>query len=138
MITTASPAPPAATLTPGEEVLSELRMRMIVASRAAGLEPPIDTVWIHLQDADALRRSCAWAARDACASTPTGWWWSTKSSRRVPQRSSAPSGLSRLSGRPKPPGWRRVDGVFVDYPIVYRARRTPVASAAIRARKHKA
>jgi len=32
----------------------------------------------------------------------------------------------------------QVDGVFVDYPIVYRARRTPVASAAIRARKHKA
>ncbi len=50
------------TWTSGEEELTELRIRLIVASRAAGLEQPVDTVWIHLRDTEALR-----AGRKSCA-----------------------------------------------------------------------
>ena len=128
------------TWTPGEEELSELRVRMIVASRAAGLEPPIDTVWIHLQDADALRRSVERSLRmgfqgrlcihpDQVAVvneifTPTAA--AVERAERVVKafREAEAAGLAAI----------QVDGVFVDYPIVYRAQRILATHAAIRAR----
>jgi citrate lyase subunit beta/citryl-CoA lyase len=40
-----------------ETELLPYRSAFVVISRAAGLEPPIDTVWIHLQDPDGFKRS---------------------------------------------------------------------------------
>ena len=40
-----------------ERELDHARAAIVVESRAAGLEPPIDTVFIHLGEMDALRRS---------------------------------------------------------------------------------
>ena len=132
------------TWTPGEEELSELRVRMIVASRAAGLEPPIDTVWIHLQDADALRRSVERSLRlgfqgrlcihpDQVAVVNEIFTPSAAVVERAERvvkafREAEAAGLAAI----------QVDGVFVDYPIVYRAQRTLAASAAINARKRTA
>jgi len=128
------------TWTPGEEELSEMRARLIVASRAAGLEPPIDTVWIHLQDAAALRRSVERSLRmgfqgrlcihpDQVAVTneiftPTAA--EVERAQRIVKafEDAEAAGLAAI----------QVDGVFVDYPIVYRAQRTLAASAAIGAR----
>ena len=45
------------TWTAGEEELTTLRVNLVVASRAAGIEPPIDTVWVDLKDAAGLRAS---------------------------------------------------------------------------------
>lgn len=124
--------------TPGEEELAELRVRLIVASRAAGLEPPVDTVWIHLQDAAALRRSVERSLRMGFQGrlcihpdqvvvvneifTPTVA--EVERAQRIVKafEEAEAAGLAAI----------QVDGVFVDYPIVYRAQRTLAASAAIR------
>lgn len=41
----------------GEEELHYARSRIAVVSRAAGLEPPVDTVFIHLGESEALENS---------------------------------------------------------------------------------
>lgn len=128
------------TWSPGEEELAELRVRMIVASRAAGLEPPIDTVWIHLHDAEAMRRSVERSLRMGFQGrlcihpdqvrvthevfTPTDA--EIARAERIVEAFGAAekTGLAAI----------QVDGVFVDYPIVYRAQRTLAVRAAIRAR----
>ncbi len=127
------------TWTPGEEELAELRVRMVVASRAAGLEPPIDTVWIHLHDADAMRRSVERSLRmgfqgrlcihpDQVLVTNEIFTPSDAEIARAERivqafREAETKGLAAI----------QVDGVFVDYPIVYRAQRTLATRAAIRA-----
>ena len=128
------------TWTPGEEELADLRVRMIVASRAAGLEPPIDTVWIHLHDADAMRRSVERSLRmgfqgrlcihpDQVLVTNEVFTPSDAEIARAERivqafREAEATGLAAI----------QVDGAFVDYPIVYRAQRTLATRAAIRAR----
>lgn len=125
------------TWTPGEQELGELRIRMIVASRAAGLEPPIDTVWIHLKEADALRESVLRSLRMGfqgrlCihpdqVSVVNAIFTPTPEDAARAQRvvdafkQAEAGGLAAI----------QVDGVFVDYPIVYRAQRVLATLAAI-------
>jgi len=40
-----------------EPELSHARARLVLASRAAGVEGPVDSPWFHLKDADGLRRA---------------------------------------------------------------------------------
>ena len=114
----------------GERELDHARAAIVLESRAAGLDPPIDTVFIHLGEPDALRRS-AELARDLgfqgklCihpeqvgpvneAFTPTGEEVA-KSERYVAAFEQAEaSGAASI----------QVDGYFIDYPIVEKARRT--------------
>ena len=126
------------TWTPGEQELGELRIRMIVASRAAGLEPPIDTVWIHLQEADALRESVLRSLRmgfqgrlcihpDQVSVVNAIFTPSPEDAARAQKivdafKQAEANGLAAI----------QVDGVFVDYPIVYRAQRVLATLAAIR------
>jgi citrate lyase subunit beta / citryl-CoA lyase len=51
----------------GEAPLQYVRSHLVVAARAAGLEPPIDSVYPYLQDADGLRRQ-------ACHSRSLGFF----------------------------------------------------------------
>ena len=128
------------TWTPGEQELAELRSRLIVASRAAGLEAPIDTVWIHLQEVDALRESVLRSLRMGFQGrlcihpdqvsvvneifTPTAAE-AARAQRVVDAfREAEAAGLAAI----------QVDGVFVDYPIVYRAQRVLATLAAIEGR----
>ncbi len=129
------------TWTPGEEELAELRVRMIVASRASGLEQPIDTVWIHLRDTDALKKSVLRSLRmgfqgrlcihpDQVSLVNQIFTPSKEEAERAQRVVDAfteaeSAGLAAI----------QVDGVFVDYPIVYRARRTLATLAAIRNRE---
>ena len=123
-----------------EEELAELRVRLIVASRAAGLEPPIDTVWIHLHDADALRRSVERSLRMGFQ----GRLCIHPDQVRVTNEIFTPTDaeIARAErvvhafGEAEATGLAaiQVDGVFVDYPIVYRAQRILATRAAIRAR----
>ena len=126
------------TWTPGEQELGDLRIRMIVASRAAGLEPPIDTVWIHLQEADALRESVLRSLRmgfqgrlcihpDQVRVVNAIFTPSAEDAARAQRvvdafKQAEADGLAAI----------QVDGVFVDYPIVYRAQRLLATLAAIR------
>lgn len=126
------------TWTPGEEELTELRIRLIVASRAGGIEPPIDTVWIHLKDAAGLRASVERSLRlgfqgrmcihpDQVGVVNEIFTPSVAEVERAQKvveafRAAEAAGIASI----------QVDGLFVDYPVVQRARRTLATLAAIR------
>jgi citrate lyase subunit beta / citryl-CoA lyase len=44
---------------PGEEELMPFRASMLLVSRAAGLEPPVDTVWMDVGDQEGMARSAS-------------------------------------------------------------------------------
>jgi citrate lyase subunit beta/citryl-CoA lyase len=115
------------------------RSGFVVESRAAGLEPPIDTVWVDLRDADGFRRS-AQRSKDLgfqgklCIHpgqvpvvnelfTPSGE--ELARARRVVEAfaDAERQGLAAI----------QVDGQFVDYPLVYLAERVVARAEAIAA-----
>ena len=113
-----------------ERELDHARTAIVVESRAAGLEPPVDTVFIHLDKPQALRRSTE-LARDLgfqgklCIHpeqlgpvnevfTPTDEEIA-RSERYVAAFDEAEASGSVSI---------QVDGYFIDYPIVEKARRT--------------
>jgi citrate lyase subunit beta/citryl-CoA lyase len=126
------------TWTPGEEELAELRVRLIVASRAAGVEPPIDTVWVRLKDAAGLRASAERSLRlgfqgrlcihpDQVTLVNEVFTPSPEEAARAQKvvdafRQAEASGLASI----------QVDGAFVDYPVYHRAQRVLATLAAIR------
>ena len=123
-----------------ERELEHVRTAIVVESRAAGLEPPVDTVFIHLDKPEALRRSTE-RARDLgfqgklCIHpaqlgpvnetfTPTDEEIA-KAERYVTAFEEAEaSGSASI----------QVDGYFIDYPIVEKARRTLQIAQVIRMR----
>jgi citrate lyase subunit beta/citryl-CoA lyase len=128
------------TWTAGEEELAELRVRLIVASRAAGIEPPIDTVWVHLKDGAGLRASVERSLRlgfqgrlcihpDQVTLVNEVFTPSPEEAARAQKivdafRLAEASGLASI----------QVDGAFVDYPVYHRAQRVLATLAAIRNR----
>ena len=115
--------------TDGERELDQARSAIALASRAAGLEPPIDTVFIHIGRVDSLRRS-ADLARDfgfqgkLCihpeqvapvneAFSPTG--------EEVAQARRYLEAFGEAEARGS--ASIQVDGYFIDYPIVEKAQR---------------
>ena len=50
-----------------ENELAYIRMRLVHASKAAGLQPPIDTVWLDLNDAEGMRQALARSKREGFA-----------------------------------------------------------------------
>ena len=123
-----------------ERELDHVRTAIVVESRAAGLEPPVDTVFIHLGKPEPFRRSTE-LARDLgfqgklCihpeqvgpvnkAFTPTDDEIA-KSERYVAAFEEAEAKGSASI---------QVDGYFIDYPIVENARRTLRIAESIRNR----
>lgn len=121
-----------------EAELLPYRAQVVAASRAAGLEPPIDTVWIDLQNRDGFLHSIDRARRQGfqgklcihpdqvppvnAAYTPSEA--DLARARRIVQAFTAAEaeGVASI----------RVDGRFVDYPIVAAARRLIARAEAIR------
>ncbi len=116
--------------TRGEREMDHARACVAVESRAAGLEPPLDTVFIHLGELDALRASTELARNMGFQGkfcihpeqigivngvfTPSGEEIA-KARRYVEAFEQAEaSGSASI----------QVDGYFIDYPIVEKARRT--------------
>jgi citrate lyase subunit beta/citryl-CoA lyase len=112
-----------------EAELLPYRSAFVAISRAAGLEAPVDTVWVDLQDAEGFMRSAAHVsglgfqgkmcihpdqvpvANRIFSPDPSKVAWS----RRVIaafERAEA-EGLASI----------QLDGKFIDYPIVFAARR---------------
>jgi citrate lyase subunit beta/citryl-CoA lyase len=103
---------------------------MVVASRAAGLEGPLDTVWVHIKDLDNLGKSAARAKQlgfqgKMCIYPPqvdvvnrvfTPTDEEVAFARRVVEAfdKAEREGSSSI----------QLDGFFIDYPIVYKARKT--------------
>ncbi|MGH7330988.1 MAG: HpcH/HpaI aldolase/citrate lyase family protein, partial [Polyangiaceae bacterium] len=104
------------------------RAQLVNVSRACGIEPPIDTVWPHLEDEAGFVAECAQGralgyqgkmvihpkqleiVNRAFSPTPEEIAFAKKVCQAFEAAEAA--GSSALV----------VDGVFVDYPVVYRAR----------------
>lgn len=114
----------------GESELEHVRAEMVVASRAAGLEAPLDTVWIHIKDLDNLAKSAKRAKQlgfqgKMCIYPPQV---------DVVNRAFTPSDEEIAFAKRVVAAFEKaeregsssiqLDGFFIDYPIVYKARKT--------------
>jgi citrate lyase subunit beta/citryl-CoA lyase len=111
-----------------EDELMPARAAVVMASRAAGIEPPLDTVWADLRDVEGFARSAERAAAlgfqgkmcihpDQVAVTNAAFSPSEQQlawARRVIAAfaDAEARGLASI----------QLDGQFIDYPIVQRAR----------------
>ena len=113
-----------------ETEIDHARAEIALASRAEGLEPPVDSVWIHIKDTDGLVRS-AEKVRDMgyqgklCIHpdqigpvngvfTPTEEQVAFAEKVVAAFEEAEARGLASI----------QMDGYFIDYPIVDQARRT--------------
>ena len=122
----------------GEAELLPIRSEMVMASRLGGLEPPIDTVYIHIKEHEAFAASCETVralgfqgklcihpdqigpANTAFTPTAASIAWSEKIVAAFAEAEAA--GVASI----------QVDGYFVDYPIVEKARRTVAMADVLR------
>ncbi len=113
-----------------ETELLPIRSEMVLASRLGGLEPPIDTVFIHIKEHEAFQASCEAvkslgfqgklcihpdqvpAANAVFTPDAEQIAWSEKIVAAFKEAEKA--GVASI----------QVDGYFVDYPIVEKAQRT--------------
>jgi len=124
-----------------EAELSYARARIVTASRAAGIEAPLDTVWVDLQDQEGLEAS----ARTALAYGFQGKMCIHPNQIAVVNRVFTPSAeeiafaerVAAAFAKAEAEGVASIqlDGQFIDYPIVYRAQRVLERIAAIRERE---
>ena len=116
-----------------ETELLPYRSAIVLASRAAGLEPPLDTVWVDLKDADGFRASAERVRGlgfqgKLCIhpdQVPVANAAFTPSEREVARarRIVAAFAEAEAAGSSS----FQLDGQFVDYPILYQARRVLAA-----------
>ena len=115
--------------TSSERELDVVRNTCIVAARAANLEPPIDTVWIHLKDHQGLESSVVRSLNlgfqgrlcihpDQVVITNQVF---TPSADEVLRANKIID--SFLEAEKKGLAAIQVDGMFVDYPILYKAQK---------------
>jgi len=119
-----------------EAELAPARAAVVMASRAAGIEPPLDTVWADLRDAEGFAQSAERAAAlgfqgkmcihpDQIAVTNAAFSPSEQQlswAKRVIAAfdEAEREGLASI----------QLDGQFIDYPIVQRARQVVARGAA--------
>ncbi|MCC7079866.1 MAG: CoA ester lyase [Burkholderiales bacterium] len=112
-----------------EAELAHARAQIVLHSRVAGLEAPIDTVWARLQDAEGLRASARTSAAMGFQGrlcihpdqigvvhevfTPSAEEYARALKIVAAFEEAERAGLASI----------RVDGQFVDYPIVAKAKR---------------
>ncbi len=124
-----------------EAELAHARTAIVTASRAAGLEAPLDTVWVDLADKEGLEAS----ARTALGFGFQGKMCIHPDQIAVVNRVFTPSAaeiafaerVAAAFAKAEAEGSAAIqlDGKFIDYPIVYRAQRVLQRIAAIRARE---
>ena len=116
------------------------RSAVVQASRAAGIEPPLDTVWIELKDTEGFKAStvrcrqlgfqgkmCIYPDQVPVVNaifTPTTAEIALAHKMVAAFEEAEKAGLASI----------QVDGKFIDYPIVYRAQRILAAVAKIEAK----
>jgi citrate lyase subunit beta/citryl-CoA lyase len=117
------------TWTRSEAELLPYRSECVLASRAGGIEPPLDTVWVDIKDTEGFRQSvqtikglgfqgkmCIYpdqvpVVNEMLSPTEAEVAWSRKAVAAFAEAEKAGSASIQ------------VDGKFIDYPIVYRAER---------------
>ena len=113
-----------------EDELVPVRSEMVLASRFGKLEPPVDTVFIHIKEHDAFRSSCSNilglgfqgkmcihpdqvpVTNETFTPDPEEVKWSQRVIDEFAKAEKA--GIASI----------QIDGYFVDYPIVEKAQRT--------------
>jgi citrate lyase subunit beta/citryl-CoA lyase len=111
-----------------EPELASARDRVVLASRAAGLEGPIDSPWFHLRDLDGYQRALERSRRggfqgrlcvhpDQIPVTNAAFTPSADEVARAERIVAAFKQVEAKGGAAV-----EVDGQMVDYPIVYRAQ----------------
>ncbi len=123
-----------------EAELAHARATIVTASRAAGIEAPLDTVWVDLTDPEGLEGS----ARTALGLGFQGKMCIHPDQIAIVNRVFTPSDeeiafaerVAAAFAKAEAEGSAAIqlDGKFIDYPIVYRAQRVLQRIAAIRAR----
>lgn len=123
--------------TSGEAECAHARAEIVLASRAAGLEPPVDTVWTRLEDPEGLAASartvkamgfqgklCIHPAQVAAVHDVF-----TPDANAVAEAQKIVAAFEQAEAEGS--ASIQVDGKFVDYPIVQAAQRTlAIAKAA--------
>jgi citrate lyase subunit beta/citryl-CoA lyase len=117
------------TWTRDESELLPYRSAVVLASRAAGIEPPLDTVWVDVKDIEGFRKSvqaikglgfqgkmCIHPdqvpiVNEMLAPSPAEVEWARRAVQAFREAERAGSASIQLEGK------------FIDYPIVYRAER---------------
>jgi citrate lyase subunit beta/citryl-CoA lyase len=111
-----------------EAELADARARVVLASRAAGLENPLDSPWFHLKEAEAFRRSLERSRRagfqgrlcihpDQIAPVNAAYLPSAEEVARAQRivaafREAEAKGVAAI----------QVDGQMIDYPVAFRAQ----------------
>ncbi len=123
-----------------ESELADARARLVLASRAAGLENPLDSPWFHFKEADAFRRALERSRRGGfqgrlCVHPDqigpvNGAYLPTEDELAAAERIVAAFRDSEAKGEAA----IQVDGQMIDYPIVHRARRLLEAMRRAKAR----
>lgn len=117
------------------------RAEIVLASRIAGLEPPIDTVWVDLNDAEGLAASAAKVRRmgfqgKLCihpgqVAAVHGVFTPSAGEVAWSEKVVAAFEAAEAEGSAS----IQIDGQFIDYPIVARARRVLALAAAAKGGK---
>ena len=126
-----------------ETELAHARAVIVTASRAQGIDAPLDTVWVDLADQEGLEAS----ARTALSFGFQGKMCIHPDQIAAVHRVYTPSDtevafaerVATAFAKAEAEGSAAIqlDGKFIDYPIVYRAQRVLQKVAAIRAREAK-
>lgn len=112
-----------------EPELAHARAQLVLASRAAGLEPPLDSPWFHLRDAEGFRRAVERSRRsgfqgrllvhpDQIAIANEGY---APTVEEIAQAERIVAAFREAEARGA--AAIELDGQMVDYPIAYRAER---------------
>jgi citrate lyase subunit beta/citryl-CoA lyase len=112
-----------------EDELADARARIVLASRGAGLEAPIDSPWFHLKEVDAFERALARSRRNGFQ----GRLCIHPDQVPAANRAFAPSAEEAARARRIVDAFReaeakglaaiQVDGQMIDYPIVFQAQK---------------
>jgi len=123
-----------------EDELADARSRLVLSSRAAGMENPVDSPWFHFKEPDAFRRALERSRRwgfqgrlcvhpDQIAPVNEAYLPSVDEVSRA-ERIVAAFEAAEAKGAAA----IQVDGQMIDYPIVHRARALLAAMRKARAR----
>jgi citrate lyase subunit beta/citryl-CoA lyase len=123
-----------------EPELAEARARVVLASRAAGMEGPLDSPWFHLRDMEGFRRALERSRRGGfqgrlCVhpdQVPVANELFTPSADEVARAERIVAAFRQAEA--KGAAAVEVDGQMVDYPVAHRAQGLLDAMREIRAR----
>lgn len=123
--------------TAAEDELDPARAEIVLASRLAGLEPPVDTVFARLSEPEAFRASCSRVRRMGFQGKllihPDQVAPANAAFSPAPEEVARARGIVAAFRAAEAAGSAsiRVGGQFVDYPIVARAERIVALAEAI-------